>query len=365
MRLRRGLRTAYAKVIPLLTETIGTIRNLIEDESDLEKYYEIYDINNQDTREAFLGYSEDDVGDGETLKALRIFAYRFSTLRRIVLCSFLAIPADGSRFDFIRWQNVIGILELLASNVGVFSENLNEILTGEERMFTTPVFGLCLTSAVFTLPQTSKLPLTPRRERLRAHVHKLGSLSQGIRGLQAKMQLLREETHKTLEESDDASDPVPSLVAEYESIGADLKSLVQAWEAGKSSLAVSIDRHDRRISQSSNGLRSPTTSLGGTTAVDCGSPTDALRALNGDATLRSPTSSVSPSASDEEVFEAIAIPRHRHAMSREERKAKMENERVRQASLRERREANTNMMKELESVIRLRPSNSPSGRSSM
>ncbi|KAL1631640.1 hypothetical protein SLS54_000402 [Diplodia seriata] len=200
-----------------------------------------------------------------------------------------------------------------------------------------------------------------RKEKIRASVRQMSALSQGIRGLQAKMQILREESSKSLEESVEVTELGSTLMSQYDSIGADLKNLVQAWEAGKTSLALNIDRQERRISQaSSGGLRSPVPSLGGLTAVDeMGSPSDALRALNGDLPLsnnrNSGSSAASNSGSDEEIFEAIAMPRTRMSMTREERMAKIQEDRVRQVSLREQRDANTSMLRELESVISLRP----------
>lgn len=176
------------------------------------------------------------------------------------------------------------------------------------------------------------------------------------------MQILREESNKSLEESEEVTELGSSLMAQYESIGADLRALVQAWETGRAALAVNIDRAERRVSQNSNGLRSPVPSLGGLTAVEEGGPSDALRALNGELVPRSGPPSVSGSGSDEEIFEAIAIPRQRPMMSREERMAKIQEDRARQASLREQRESTTNMLKELESVINLRPMRNPGGR---
>ena len=57
-----------------------------------------------------------------------------------------------------------------------------------------------------------------------------------------------------------------------------------------------------------------------------------------------------------EVFEAVAMPRQRAAstLTREERIVKMHEERERQAQMRAKRDANTSMMRELESVINLR-----------
>ncbi|KAF1999382.1 hypothetical protein P154DRAFT_554837 [Amniculicola lignicola CBS 123094] len=341
-RLRRSLRTAYAETIPIFAEQCGALKQLVE-EDDLEKYLDVYDINNPDLQEASHGYSESEFEDAETLKVLRILQYRLSTLRRVYLCSLLALEADGGKPDFSRWSMAVDSMLTLAAPTGTWSEKINRILSEEEQ---------------FILPSPLKAQPTPGRERLRNSVRKLSGLSQGIRGLQAKMQILREESNKTLEESEDVTELASHLMAQYESIGADLRSLVQAWETGKSALALNIDRHERRVSQASSGLRSPVPSLGGLTAVDEGSPSDALRALTGGllSPHQSAPSSVEGSNSDDEVFEAIAIPKTRQVMSREERMHKIQGDRVRQASLREQREASTNMLKELESVINLRPS---------
>jgi hypothetical protein len=220
---------------------------------------------------------------------------------------------------------------------------------------------VCSPILEFVLPSPHvKAPATPNREHLRNQIRKLGSLSQGIRGLQAKMQILREESNKSLEQSDnDVTEFGANLMIQYDSIGADLKNLMQAWENGKAALALNIDRAERRISMASSpGIRSPVSSLSGLTAVEeTGSPADALRALNGEFPPRSSSASAASvgNTSDEEIFEAIAMPRVRARMTQEERRAKIETDRVRHAAAREQREAEHNMLKELESVIRLRP----------
>lgn len=164
--------------------------------------------------------------------------------------------------------------------------------------------------------------------------------------------MLREESDKTLNETEDVSELGTNLMIQYESIGVDLKGLMQEWEAGKTALALNIDRNERRVS-SMSGMLSPTTSLSGLTAVEEGNVSDALRALNGETKSRS---SMDFSSSDaEEVFEAIAMPRQRSALTREERITKMKEDRVKRESTREKAEANTHMLRELESVINLRP----------
>jgi hypothetical protein len=213
----------------------------------------------------------------------------------------------------------------------------------------------------FPVPATPKIPLTPGRERWRAQLRKLNSLSSGIRGLQAKLHLLRDESDKNLNETGDVSELGTNLMIQYESIGVDLKALMQEWEDGKAALASNIDRNERRVS-SMSGVLSPTTSLGGRTAVDEGTALDALKALNGESRSRS---SMDFSSSDaEEVFEAVAIPRQRSTLTREERIVKMKEERVKRESMKSKRDANTHMLRELESVINMRPRGrtTPAGR---
>jgi hypothetical protein len=211
------------------------------------------------------------------------------------------------------------------------------------------------------VPPTPKLPLTPGRERWRAQLRKLNSLSSGIRGLQAKLHMLRDESDRNLNETEDISELGASLMIQYESIGLDLKALMQEWEEGKAALAFNIDRNERRLS-SRSGILSPTTSLGGLTAVEEGGAAEALKLLNGERRSRS---SMDFSSSDaEEIFEAVAIPRQRSTVTREERISKMKEERMKRESMKSRAEANTRMLRELESVINMRPRRrtTPSGR---
>jgi hypothetical protein len=204
----------------------------------------------------------------------------------------------------------------------------------------------------FPVPATPKLPLTPGRERWRAQLRKLNSLSSGIRGLQAKLHVLRDESDKHLNETEEVAELGTHLMIQYESIGIDLKALMQEWEDGKAALASNIDRNERRIS-SMSGMLSPTISLGGLTAVEEGNVSDALKALNGESRSRN---SMDFSSSDaEEIFEAIALPRPRSTLTREERIMKMKEDRVRRESVKLKSEANTKMLRELESVINMRP----------
>lgn len=166
------------------------------------------------------------------------------------------------------------------------------------------------------------------------------------------MHVLREESDKALDSSEDISELGPNLMMQYDSIGMDLQVLMKEWEAGKAALANTIDRNEKRIS-SMSGMLSPTISLSGLTSVEEGGPAEALRALNGER-----NSSPEPNLSeDEQVYEAISMPkqRERSTLTREERIIKMKEDRAKRESMREKQDASTNMLRELESVINLRP----------
>lgn len=341
VRLRKALWKAYNAVIPACIDAGASLRALV-DEDDVDKYFEVYDINAQDAKEASgseaLTVLEDDT---ESLKSLRLLSYRSGVLRRVTLSALMALEADGGKPDFQRWRLASDVMNRLSAVVGIHAEKLQQCLSEMETIQTpaTP---------------SPKFSNIAAREKMRSQVRKISMLSSGIRGLQAKMQVLREETNRSIEQSEDISDLGPSLMAQYDSIGADLKELTSAWEAGKASLQNNLTKQERRISLASSAARSPVSSIGGLTAVEeGGGPADALKALTGDSL--SNRSSMATTPSDEEVFEAVALPRQRSTLTREERIMKMQEERERQATLRANRDANTSMLRELESVINLRP----------
>lgn len=141
-------------------------------------------------------------------------------------------------------------------------------------------------------------------------------------------------------------------MAQYDSIGVDLKQLITAWEEGKAALAVGIDRNEKRLSSMST-LLSPRSSMSGVTTAYEGNAADALKALTGE----SPTSSVMNEDESPEVFEAVARPRPRSLLTREERIIKVKEEREQKAHARQQMDATRGMLRELETVINLRPKN--------
>jgi hypothetical protein len=210
--------------------------------------------------------------------------------------------------------------------------------------------------------------------------------------LQAKIHLLREETSRAADDGSgsgggSAEARRAQLIAQYDSVGDDLRSLVREWESGKASISGALsahrdsragtsasaaasgagaaggdEQHARRMSHiSADDLRSPTLSLDGSTAIGSGTSDGGSGTTVNDDTPRSSVDLSSalaaerpPNSAEEEVFEAIAAPHRRISLTREERIAKVREERVRAALARERAQASTNMLRELESVINLR-----------
>lgn len=336
--------------------------NLVQgfsEQTELEKYYDMYDINDLDMSDALQGFTEGEFDDAESLRTLKVLAARFHTTRKMLLCALLALDANGEGSDLLRWTTAVEVLRNLNETTRAAFQKLQGILSEAECKYyaahqSPTLEERCLLICLaFPIPPTPKGPLTPGRERWRSQLRKLNSLSTGIRGLQAKLHLLREESDRALDDSNDISELAPNLMSQYESIGADLKELMSAWEEGKAALALGIDRNEKRLSSMST-LLSPRSSLSGLTTVGEGTAADALKALTGESP---PASDVNEPSEPEtpEVFEAVAHPRPKSSLTREERIVKMKEERDQKAQARKQMDATRGMLRELETVINLRP----------
>ncbi|KAI6382956.1 hypothetical protein MCOR25_000463 [Pyricularia grisea] len=336
MRLRKALKACFAHCIPEYKQTMEVVKKFAA-ETDLEKYHDVYDLSDLDIADALQGFSAESMEDMESLHSFKVAAARLYTLRKMLLCALLALEVTGDNTDFLRWTTVVEGLRNLNEATSVSYMRVADILQDEES---------------FPVIPTPKLPLSPGRERWRSQMRKLDSLSSGIRGLQAKMTLLREESDRALNEAEDVSEIGPSLMSQYDSIGQDLKMLTQAWEEGRAALASGIDRNEKRLSSISNLLLSPTISLSGLTTVDEGGVAEALEALNGGG--GSPCPNRKEGSPEAEVFEAIAMPRPRSLLTREERLAKMKADREKKAESRKSLENGRFMLRELETVLNVK-----------
>ncbi|KAL8842682.1 MAG: hypothetical protein Q9170_000457 [Blastenia crenularia] len=313
--------------------------------ADLEMYYDIYDISRSEMLEAeeLQDVETLDLSNEDTLKAFKVGLQKLHLARKLFFCSSLALSADGGKVDFAKWSTATKIIDALIMETRKTTQDFDEILGTEEDLLK---------------PITPVMPLTPGRERIRSQIWRLTSLSQGIRGLQARMQLLREDADKV------AGDSSTTLASRYESFGNNLRELLEEWQEGQAVFKSTTYASKNRLSLPAmprTTPSSPTMSLGGSTAVE-GSPPDALRALNGYGSCHRSSSSTATSSAGEEIFEAIALPRQRSTLNREERIAKMKEDRIRQAMAKSKAEASSHMLKELETVIKLRPRGRTTGR---
>ncbi|KAL9019726.1 MAG: hypothetical protein Q9185_002972 [Variospora sp. 1 TL-2023] len=338
-RLRSVLQRLLTSLPVVYYQAFDQVR-LMAVEADLEKYYDIYEISRSEILEA-EGMKDIATADPseETLRAFKMNLLKMHLARKLFLCSLLALGADGGNVDFAKWSTAARIIIALSAETSKAIQEVDDILGAGEDV---------------PIPITPLMPLTPGRERIRSRMRKLNSLSQGLRGLQARMHLLREDADKLV---GDSSQNSATMAFHYDLIGSELNDLVEEWQEGQATFMSNVDTRNDRLSLPAlpkTVPSSPTTSLGGSTAVD-GSPPDALRALTGYGSCHQSWSSTATSSAGEEVFEAIALPRQKSTLSREDRIAKMREDRVRQAMAKSKTEASTHMLKELETVIKLRP----------
>ncbi|OJZ92627.1 hypothetical protein ASPFODRAFT_56200 [Aspergillus luchuensis CBS 106.47] len=350
LRLRRTVSESFYLMLGQYIRAQHTLRPLT-DATNLAKYYDIYDISEEELMEAQAAFDERATEDQYSLRALRTLFGRLYIVRKSILCCLLALGADGGGSDIARWTTAVEQMRDLAHVTGENIHKMTNILNEDDQ--STPELIIVPGDVI---PPSPLPTASPNKDNLRAQYRNINSLSQGIRALHAKMHILKEASSSNLERPD-AGEFEASLMPQYESIGADIRSLLQEWESGKSALMSSLEKPaNPEFSRPSSFLKtplSPTPSLGGSTAVE-GSPADALRALTGENT---DPSIVHTLDDEEEIFEAVALPARNKRMSltREERIARVKEDRARQAAARERTDANTNMLKELEMVIKQRP----------
>jgi hypothetical protein len=170
------------------------------------------------------------------------------------------------------------------------------------------------------------------------------------------MHVLREESDRTLRESSDLNDFGRDLLSHYDSIGADLRGLVDEWENARSYLSMSVDRNSPRNSRSPD-------SIDGTTLVGDTPRNSGLFDKNGgwaDAAglgLFSQTEESEQEQDTEEVYEANAEPpsRPRSFMTREERIKKVQEERTKLTERRKTADTTLALQRELQAVLISRP----------
>ncbi|ORY62187.1 Mysoin-binding motif of peroxisomes-domain-containing protein [Pseudomassariella vexata] len=269
---------------------------------------------------------------------IREFHHVVQELRKMMLLGLIAIDGKSTEAEFFTFTLALESLRRANEVTRTACCNIKKMLLNDE------------TFANITSP---KLPQTPEHKNWRMQVRKIGSMNMSIRSLQAKMALLAEESTEIISTSDDLSGLGTMFMAQYETIGKDLRALMDEWEAGKAGLSVGMNKAERRVS-SRSFIMSPISSSEMASVSEEGGREDALKALNGGS---SPPSSVDPSSpvslpQPEIVFEAIALQeKPRSLMSRAERIAKVKADREARETAKERPPINGYVLGELKNVL--------------
>ncbi|KAI1767603.1 Mysoin-binding motif of peroxisomes-domain-containing protein [Hypoxylon sp. FL1150] len=342
LRLRKALRNSLTEVISKYYQVAFTIWAFAE-QTELLQLQSQYQFTVADVVERFQVLSKMDSENTEKLQPLKDAAFLFHDIRKMFLSGLLALHTAGNDSDRLRFTTILEAFKELNSVTRQAYARVRDILADDD----------------FQIPKTPRSPETPSHDRWRHQVRRLNSMTMNIRSVQAKLHLLREESSKSLNEADDISDLGPLFMAQYDSIGQDLRDLMEAWQTGKASLASGIDRNEKRLSSIGSTLMSPISTMSGRTIAEEDESSldghdgvaDALKKLNGYTTP--PTEPDTPI--EPEVFEAISIPRPKSLLTREERIIGMREDRKVKEIAKAKAEAQRGMMRELQGVLERKP----------
>ena len=335
-------------------------------DTSLAQYHEIYDVSLPEFFQAVSWLNRVETNFPLTLKDLRILIESLYIARKVVLCDLLALAATAFLSNDRDHLNITDVLAILLSVTQESTKAIEESFDRETSSDWSDLSAPILPENRDTLTEqshTCKESLDRDNEHLQMQMRRMASMADNIRALNARMHAFRHAVQQASSPPQDTSKLTTLLNSQHQQVGAELRSLLAEWEQGKRSMLLNVNGLDRH-SRASSGLRSPVSpspSLGGLTMVEDG-PNDALRALNGDDAHNgiAKLSDLLNRDLEEEVYEAVSSPlsRKRHsmaAMSREERMTKIAEDRRKRATLQEHQDQTTNMLRELEMVIKHRP----------
>ncbi|KAI1265935.1 Mysoin-binding motif of peroxisomes-domain-containing protein [Xylariaceae sp. FL1019] len=350
--LRQALRTSLIEVTSSYYQTAFIIWGMAE-QTELLQLQSQYQFTVADVVERFQALSKPNIHDNEKLQSLKDAAFLFHDIRKVFLGGLLALHISGKDSDRLRFTTVLEAFKELNHVTKRAYARVRDILADNDYQATPQ------------LSKSPRSPLSPGHDRWQHQVRRLGAMTMNIRSVQAKLHLLREESNKALNEANDITEMGPLFMAQYDSIGQDLRDLMEAWQSGKLALRSGIDRNEKRISSIGSVMMSPTSTLSGRTMAGDDSSTDEQEMDRKEAhakTLKSLEGGPPAMPIEPEVFEAISVPRPKSMLSREERIIRMKEDRRTKEVARAKAEAHRGMMRELEGVLGKK---GPRGRISM
>lgn len=327
-------------------------------ETDLQRYRDIYDVSMQDYPD-YVGFADHIPKASQyMLKDLRLLFRLHFAARKVFLCDLLALHSGSTWENIKQWRVIVDSLRSLnatCSDITVQLQTAMKIEASSDNGDELPAQSVSDGSA-----EDGVAP-SPHRLHIKAQMRRFDAVANAIRSLNAKVRLVKDDLDSMTMNGDDSTYSA-TMARHYDHLGADLRNALVEWEKGRNTMFLNVGvEHEKRMSNASS-LLSPASpapsSLGGQTMVD-GSPAEALRLLSGDKRR------LSDESVDEEVFEAVASPRKRMSwapMSREEKLSRMQEDRRKRATMLEQAENTTNMLRELQMVIKHRPNARPDTR---
>lgn len=141
MRLRKTIKSSFGDVLVKYNQASNVVRAFCE-ATELEKYYDMYDISDFDVSDALQGYSETEFDDPESLRTLKALAARLHTARKMLLCGLLSLDAKGEGAELLRWGTAVEALRGLNVSTKTSYDRVRAIL-GEEQCRVS-MFRFCL-----------------------------------------------------------------------------------------------------------------------------------------------------------------------------------------------------------------------------
>lgn len=101
---------------------------------DLEKYYDIYEISRTDMEDAELvaNVKPSEIEDADTLQDLKVGLQKLHTIRKLFLCTLLALNADGSKLDFHSWSTASEVMKAVSSMTAKMTFDIDDVMGEEE-----------------------------------------------------------------------------------------------------------------------------------------------------------------------------------------------------------------------------------------
>ncbi|CAG8503237.1 3940_t:CDS:2 [Acaulospora morrowiae] len=218
--------TSYCEAIVAMQPEISKI--------NLDIMYNMYNITPCPDTEGDE-WNVDDEKEKYSLEYLKQIFQRMHSKRRECLCHFLALDVmtpgrDSHRRDYeYHWAAVNGHLDEIGVITSEYLNRVNVALASELHTTVTP------TPKQDFMSQPTAPVITNKK--LKAYLHRLASIEQHIRGVQAKVYICNEDARKYFgNDGLVAEKHREQLLNQYESITRDFTYMFQEWEDGKKAL---------------------------------------------------------------------------------------------------------------------------------